>query len=193
MNSRRLAGFVQCTAFVATFVLSSRTSPGQVVQSPSARFVEAASRISESVDETRLTVLKGNTIPLANARNDRGAASKDMQLHRMLMLLRRSPEQETSLNTLLESQQEPDSPQFHHWLTPTEFGEGFGPAKEDLAIISNWLAAHGFTDISVSKGGTVIEFGGTASQVYGAFHTEIHSYSANGAVHLANRKVLLDH
>ncbi|MGA8090251.1 MAG: Ig-like domain repeat protein [Terracidiphilus sp.] len=102
------------------------------------------------------------------------------------MLLCRSPEQEAALNSLLESQQNPSSPQFHQWLTPEQVGQQFGPAKEDIQAVSDWLASHGFTNISLSKAGTVIEFSGNASQVESAFHTEIHRYEVNGAMHLAN-------
>jgi len=51
-------------------------------------------RIREAVDESQRLVLKGNTHPLARSQYDRGAAPPDLPLNRMLLVLKRSPEQE---------------------------------------------------------------------------------------------------
>src|SRR5690349_17566769 len=37
------------------------------------------------------------------------------------------------LEALLKAQQDPKSPQYHHWLTPAQFGAQFGPGKGALA------------------------------------------------------------
>jgi hypothetical protein len=108
-------------------------------------------------------------------------------MHRMLMLLRRSPEQERILDGLLSEQQNPGSPLFHNWLSPQEFGQQFGPASEDVQSVTNWLISHGFTEIHLSEGHTVIEFSGDAGQVQSAFHTAIHQYEVGGALHFANQ------
>ena len=105
----------------------------------------------------------------------------------MLILLQHSPQQEGSLEKLLLAQQDPASQSYHNWLTPAQFGSQFGPAQEDINTVTSWLATHGFTRISVNKGGSVIEFSGTAGQVQSAFHTEIHRYQVNGEMHLANQ------
>lgn len=59
----------------------------------------------------------------------------------MLMLLRRSPEQEAALETLLANQQNPASREYHQWLTPEQFGAWFGPADQDVQTIENWLTS----------------------------------------------------
>lgn len=73
------------------------------------------------------------------------------------MLLRRSPEQEAALANLLAAQQDPNSPLFHKWLTPEQYGTPFGPADADVQTITVWLTANGFTGVTLSKGRTVIE------------------------------------
>jgi hypothetical protein len=105
----------------------------------------------------------------------------------MLMLLHRSPEQESALEGLLAAQQNPSSPLFHRWLTPEQFGALYGPADQDVRTITDWLSSHGFTGMTVSKGRTVIEFSGTADKVQNAFHTAIHRYQVGGSLHLANQ------
>jgi hypothetical protein len=143
-------------------------------------------RITAQIDETKLTTLRGNTHPLARPQNDQGAVADSQPLHRMLLLLQRSPEQETALRTLIDQQQSKSSPNFHRWLTPQQFGQQFGAATADIQTVTNWLQSHGFQIARVATGGTVIEFSGTAGQVRNAFHTEIHRYFVNGEQRFAN-------
>lgn len=84
------------------------------------------SRIMKAINETTLTVLKGNTHPLARAAFDRGAASPDLPMNRMLLVLRRAPEQEAGLESLLDQQQDKASRSYHAWVSPEEFGQRFG-------------------------------------------------------------------
>jgi hypothetical protein len=143
-------------------------------------------RITEATDETKLTLLKGNTHRLARPEFDRGPAPPLLALDRMLLVLRRSSEQEAALQILLDQQQDKFSPNYHRWLTPEQFGQQFGPSGKDIETVTSWLESHGFRVNRVAKGRTVIEFSGTASQLQGAFHTEIHQYTVNGEDHWAN-------
>ena len=141
--------------------------------------------IVQPLDETSRSVLKGNTHPLARQQFDRGAAPASLPMERMLLVLRRDPEQETTLRRLLDNQQDKASPSFHRWLTPEQYGRQFGPADNDLQTVIAWLESHGF-QVAATKGRTVLEFSGTAGQVQQAFHTAIHSYVVNGEPHWAN-------
>jgi subtilase family serine protease len=62
----------------------------------------------------------------------------------MLLVLKRSPEQQTALLKLLDDQQDKLSPNYYKWLTPEHFGEQFGPAASDIQAIASWLQSHGF-------------------------------------------------
>jgi len=141
--------------------------------------------ITQAVDETHLTVLKGNTHRLARPEFDLGTAPAALPMERMLLVLKRSPEQEYALRKLLDDQQDKHSPNYHKWLTPTEFGKAFGPSDSDMQIVTSWLQSHGF-QVGTTKGRTVLEFSGSASQVQEAFHSAIHKYIVNGEQHWAN-------
>jgi hypothetical protein len=143
-------------------------------------------RIVQAVDDANLTTLRGNTHPLALARFDRGAAPASMPLERMLLVLKRSPEQDAALISLLDQQQDKSSANYHNWLKPEEFGKRFGPADADIQAVTAWLQTHGFQIAQVSKGRTVIEFSGTAAMLQEAFHTQMHRYLVNGDPHWAN-------
>jgi subtilase family serine protease len=143
-------------------------------------------RITQAVDDNNLIPLTGNVHPLARAEFDRGAAPASLPMNRMLLVLQHSPEQEAAVNKLLDGQQDKSSPNYHHWLTPQQFGEQYEPAAEDIQTVTTWLQGHGFTVARLSNGQHVIEFSGTAGQVQEAFHTAIHKYAVNGEEHWAN-------
>ncbi|WP_161571031.1 choice-of-anchor D domain-containing protein [Granulicella sibirica] len=144
------------------------------------------SLVSERVDDTKLVKLSGNTHPLAKQTNDLGRADADKVLERMVLVLKRSPEQEKALAEFNERQYDPASPDFHHWLSAEEFGRLYGPSDSDMTAITGWLVSRGLSIQEVSKGRVSIQFSGTIGQVQEAFHVEMHRYLANGKQHLAN-------
>jgi len=146
----------------------------------------AQSRITAAVNENNRVTLRGNTHPLARPQFDQGAVADAQPIQRVLLLLQRSPEQETALRALLDQQQSKSSSSYHQWLTPQQFGQQFGPSDADVAAVTGWLESHGFQVNRVSAGKTVIEFSGNAGQVRDAFGTELHRFVVNGQQHLAN-------
>src|SRR6266852_6096138 len=145
-----------------------------------------AARVTETVDDTNRMVLRGNVHPQARAEFDTGVVADAQPVTRMLLLLQRSEEQEAALRQLMEEQQSKNSPSYHAWLTPDEFGKKFGPADADVQAVTDWLRSHGFQISKVSKGRTVIEFSGNVGQVRNAFGTEIRRYDVKGEEHFAN-------
>lgn len=146
----------------------------------------APSRITGAVDNSQLTRLKGNTYRLAKPQFDQGAAPASLPMNRMLLVLTRSPQQESALQQLMLAQMDETSSSYHAWLTPQQFGQQFGPSDQDIQTITSWLQSQGFQVARVSAGRTVIEFSGTAGTVESAFHTSIHKYAVSGVEHWAN-------
>jgi len=114
--------------------------------------ISPRSRITNAIDESRLTTLHGNTHPLARPQFDQGAAPPSLPVRRMLMVLTRGSQQESTLETLLEQQQDTSSPNFHGWLSPQQVGQQFGPSDQDIQTITSWLQSHGFQVAGVSAG-----------------------------------------
>jgi subtilase family serine protease len=174
-------------AVTLLFVLAHSTvaSPQQTNLAP-VQTGKTPPLITQPVDETNLTVLRGNTHPLARPEFDRGAAPPSLPTQRMLLVLKRGAQQESALEQLLDEQQDKSSPNYHAWLAPEQFGQQFGPADEDIQTITSWLQSHGLQVARVANGRSVIEFSGIAAQVKEAFHTEIHHYVVDGEEHWAN-------
>ncbi len=144
------------------------------------------SRVVETVDDAKTTILTGNVHPLARAAYDQGAVPDSQPMTRMMLLLQRSPAQELSLHDLLDAQQTKGSRSYHAWLTPAQFGSQFGVSDADVQSVTDWLTRQGFQVKNVAAGKSVIEFDGNAGQVRNAFHTEIHKFVENGETHFAN-------
>jgi hypothetical protein len=145
-----------------------------------------AARITQPINESSLVTLKGNTYPLARAKYDQGAAPASLPAKRMLLVLKRSAQQDAALKTFLTGLQTPGSPSYHKFITPEQFGALYGPADADIQAVTTWLQGHGFTVNQVHKGKTAIEFSGNVAELQSAFHTSIHSYLVNGQQHYAN-------
>jgi subtilase family serine protease len=145
----------------------------------------ARALIRERVDEQKLVTLAGNTRPEANAENDLGAVSGDLSLDHMMLQLKRSPQQEQALVQFIADLHDPQSPNFHKWLTAEDFAKNYGLAESDVKTIAGWLESHGFVVNSIYPSG-MIDFSGTAGQVQRAFHTSIHHLTVEGVQHIAN-------
>jgi subtilase family serine protease len=157
-----------------------------VIASAFGSSAETTARIAQSVDSRRMVSLKGNVHPLPRTAVDQGVLDPSAMLDRVTIVFQRTPEQQQALDQLLQDQQNPKSPMFHKWLTPTEFGAKFGLAASDIAKIKDWLTAQGFHIDEIPPSGSYISFSGSAGQIRAAFQTELHQYVANGQVHFAN-------
>jgi trimeric autotransporter adhesin len=143
-------------------------------------------RITAAIDETRLVALPGNRHPFATARDDRGPAPADTGTGRIALVLKRSATQDQALKEYLADLQNPSSPRFHKWLSPTQYGQSFGISDPDLETVENWLKSHGFRIEKVPAGRNEIQFSGTFGQLQSAFRVPMHSYLVDGEQHYAN-------
>ena len=171
--------------FIAVFlVILSTCQPVNAQSGDTGR--NARALVTQSIDEGHRVILQGNTRPEARAENDRGPVPPDFSMEHMLLQLKRTPEQEQTLQQFIDELQTKNSPNFHRWITAQEFGERFGLAKQDIDAITGWLESHGLKVNVVYPSGMLIDFSGTAGQVREAFQTEIHHLDVKGEKHIAN-------
>ncbi|NOZ77562.1 MAG: peptidase S53, partial [Acidobacteria bacterium] len=138
------------------------------------------------INNNDVVILQGNVPHMAMARYDIGSADPALPMEHMILTLKLSPEKQAALDRFLSEVQDPESPVYHQWLTPEQFGERFGPSAEQIAVVTGWLRSQGFQIDQVAKGRTWINFSGTAADVEGAFHTEIHDYLIDGKLYHSN-------
>ena len=142
--------------------------------------------ITHTVDPSQTVELSGNTRPEATTANDLGRVDDGMVVEHMQLLLKRPAELETQLAQFIESLNNKNSSNYHQWLTAKQFGEMYGPSSNDVSVIKAWLQASGFTVNGVQASQMMIDFSGTAGQIWAAFGTEIHGFNVKGVHHIAN-------
>ncbi len=172
MLNQQLRPFLRSAwfALVSTFCLTA------AAQTPAVRLLEPISGPST-------TLLKGSRTPLAAMSTDNGALPSGTALKGITLVFARSAAQEADLQTLLAAQQDPNSAQYHQWLTPDTFAARFGVADADLATVETWLQGEGFSVEGVNRSRNAVTFSGTAGSVGSAFGTSLHHYSLNGESH----------
>ena len=143
-------------------------------------WTQTANAITQTVDAAKVRALPNHLPQWASPANSTGVVPADTMLAPMTVVLSRSGQQEQVFEKFLADQQNPASPEYHHWLTPEEMGERFGLSKQDIDTVSGWLQSQGLHVNWVSPSRMFIGFGGTAGDVGRAFHTELQYYKVNG-------------
>jgi len=140
----------------------------------------AANRITQPVDTSQVQALPNHHPLWATAANSIGQVPADLSLNQFTLVLSRSPQQQQAFEQFLADQQNPASPNYHHWLTPAEVGERFGLSDQDIATITAWLQSQGLHVNWVAPSRVFIGFGGTTANIDRAFQTEMQYYSVRG-------------
>jgi subtilase family serine protease len=174
-----LAGLVLFVLLLAAFTFAPASASAQCTTA-------AVSRVTTFVDDTARVSLAGNVHPMARAEFDQGRVDDGLPLEHIIMLLQRSPEQESALEAHIDEMHNQNSPLFHQWLSTSDMARCYGVADADIAAVSSWLESHGFTIDSVPSSKMMLIFTGTAGQVSEAFRTEIHNVNVHGKNHIAN-------
>jgi subtilase family serine protease len=104
---------------------------------------------------------------------------------RMTVVLRRDAATQASFETLLSEQQDPASPLYHHWLTPSEVGSMFGVAPADLESVKSWLESEGLHVDGVEPNGVLVDVSGSVAAVSGAFRTNFAQFSVGRETRLS--------
>jgi subtilase family serine protease len=146
---------------------------------------QTSNRTAAPIDSTNRVVLHGHRPAWARPENDQGRVPDGSRLGHLVLVLKRSPQQQKAFEQFLQQQQNPASPNYHRWLTPIEVGERFGSAQNDIDGITAWLRGQGLRVDSVANSRMMIDFSGSALQVGTAFATEMHYYSVGGEQRLA--------
>ncbi len=146
---------------------------------------QVPNRVTQEVDVTKVRALPNHVPGWANSANAIGPVPSDQMLERLKLVLSRSPQQQEALESLLAEQQNPESPDYHRWLTPAEVGDQFGVSAQDISRVTEWLQSHGLRVDRVYESRTMIAFSGKAADVARAFQTELQYYNVEGKQHFS--------
>lgn len=132
------------------------------------------------VDPARRVTLAGHQPAWANRENDAGAVPADLPIEHVTIVLNQAPQTEQAYTEFLKNQQDPASPDYHHWLTPVEIGKRFGASTHDIHAVTLWLQSQNLHVDAVSNSRQRITFSGPASAVGNAFGSEMHYFTVEG-------------
>ena len=126
--------------------------------------------------------LPGHVAAWAQPDNDAGPVPAGLPLQHLTVLLQRTPAQQQAFEQLLQAQQTPGSPQYHHWLTPQQIGQRFGASQQNITAVIGWLQSQGLHVDGISNSRTRITFSGSAAAVGKALGTKFHYYNVAQSV-----------
>jgi hypothetical protein len=129
-------------------------------------------RLAGPIDGRRMVALAGSRRPGLQPQSDRGRVDPSFQISQITFAFKLSDSQQADLQHLLANQQDRLSPDYHHWLSPNEYGDRFGLSSNDLAQVRAWLQSGGFRIDYVPPSRNFLVFSGTAQQVQAALATK---------------------
>ena len=144
------------------------------------------SRIAASVVDTIRSPLPTFVNPQLARGEDLGGAPSNLVLEHLLLILRRPASADAALATLATEQQDRASPNYHHWLSPSEYVQKFGVSATDLQTWASWLTSHGLSVNGIVAGGNMIDVSGSVASLRAAFGVDMHRVKVGQTIHLAN-------
>lgn len=81
-----------------------------------------------------------------------------------------------ALSNLLEEIYDPANANYHHYLTPQQFADQFGPSSEDYQKVIDFAKANGLSVVRVHPNHLLLDVEGKASDVQKAFHVNLRKY-----------------
>ncbi|MGA3269077.1 MAG: protease pro-enzyme activation domain-containing protein, partial [Verrucomicrobiota bacterium] len=85
----------------------------------------------------------------------------------------RQPE---TLTRLLREIYDPASPEYHHYLTPAQFTEQFGPSEADYQAVMAFARGNGLTVTATHPNRLLVDVNGSVADVQKAFHVTLRTY-----------------
>jgi len=120
-----------------------------------------------------LKVLSGHVPPVVPTLTATGLVAATNQLRLAMGLpLHHVP----ALNDFIGRLYDPASPDFHHFLTLTEFADRFGPTEQDYAAVKAFARTNGLVVTGTYANRLVLDVRGPAGAVEKAFHLTLRTY-----------------
>jgi subtilase family serine protease len=103
--------------------------------------------------------------------NGRLPGNQVLQLDLVLPL--RDP---AGLKAFLADIYNPSSPNYHQYLTPTQFTARFGPTADQYEAVVRFAKTYGFDVVGGSRDGMLVQVKGSVSNIEAAFHVNMRTY-----------------
>src|SRR6266849_5283231 len=142
-----------------------------------------AIHIAARADQNQPKVLNGQIAPLIQQAQLLQAANPGQQLNLSLGL---QPRNVANLDSLLGSLYDPQSPQYHQYLTHDQFESLFAPTPDQVQQVVSYLQGQGMTVTSIAPNNMLIDATGSVAQVQQTFHVQINNCQLGNHTFYAN-------
>jgi len=132
---------------------------------------------------TSIVRLNAQTVPLVRQAQLLQAADTSQQVQLAIgMQLRNGTDIEGFLSALYD----PQSPQYHQYLTPDQFTRRFAPTLDQVQQVTNYLQNQGFTITNIAPNNLLIDAIGSIGQAQQSFHVQMNTYKLGSRTFFAN-------
>jgi subtilase family serine protease len=83
---------------------------------------------------------------------------------------------QAELNRALAEIYDPASTNFHHYLTPEQFAERFGPSEQDYQSLIKFAEANGLTVTATHPNRALLDVNGDMETIEKVFHVKLNEY-----------------
>jgi subtilase family serine protease len=87
-----------------------------------------------------------------------------------------APRDEHDLDTFIQQLYDPISPNYRHYLTPTQFTERFGPTEQDYKTLIDFIKANGLNVTRQYSNRVVLDVNGSVADIETVFHVTMRTY-----------------
>jgi subtilase family serine protease len=91
----------------------------------------------------------------------------------------------TMLDILAKQLYDPASPNYRHWLKPSDIGNNFAPTAEEAAAVQQFFQSHNLQIVVVGPDNLFVRARGTIGDVEKAFQVQLNNYAVNGTTYRA--------
>jgi kumamolisin len=132
-----------------------------------------------------LRTLLGTVPRLVHSATDLGALNP---LRSLRVLLPLALPRERALERYAEAVYRPDSAHFHQYLSPADFGQRFGAAPDQIAVVTRALQHLGLRVEAPAPNRLFVEASGPVALLQSVFGTALHSFELAGRPFFANTR-----
>ena len=90
-----------------------------------------------------------------------------------------------ALSTFIANLSNTASPNFHHYLTPSQYASAYGATATSVSAVRNYLVSYGLKVGALSKGHNILRVTGTSSTIARAFNAPVETIRlSDGSLHI---------
>ncbi|MGC9942964.1 MAG: S53 family peptidase [Verrucomicrobiota bacterium] len=131
--------------------------------------------LTTSVQAAGMQSLPGH-VPAAVARLNLQPLGRLAATNRLYLLIGLPLRNQVAFSNLMSQLYNPTSRQYHHWLTPAQIAQRFGPTEQDYQTVIAWAKTNGLMIVATHEDHTLLRVQGSVADIENVFHVKMQVY-----------------